>query len=190
MAKNIYIIEGLDRLGKTTLIKNIKNALGYYEVIHFGKPELLDAYFNARYEGEEQILRQKYLYQYNTFLNSMKLVSSNSRLIFDRSWLGEAVYSNLYRGYDGNYVFDLEKEYNLYRKDYIRLILLTEDFKHSKHFKDDGLSFDPMKRQEEQQMFIDAFGKSEICDKIIINVTDINTGVFRNERDILMEAIS
>jgi hypothetical protein len=39
--KDIYIIEGLDRLGKSTLIKNIQHRFGFYQVIHFGKPEIL-----------------------------------------------------------------------------------------------------------------------------------------------------
>ena len=31
-------------------------------------------------------------------------------LIFNRSHLGETVYSPLYRGYSGDYVFDIEKK--------------------------------------------------------------------------------
>jgi hypothetical protein len=42
--KDILIIEGLDRLGKSTLIKNIQHRFGFYQVIHFGKPEILDKY--------------------------------------------------------------------------------------------------------------------------------------------------
>ena len=32
-------------------------------------------------------------------------------LIFNRSHLGETVYSPLYRGYSGDYIFDIEKKY-------------------------------------------------------------------------------
>ena len=38
------IFEGVDRLGKDTLIQGVKNRLGYFQTIHYQKPELLDFY--------------------------------------------------------------------------------------------------------------------------------------------------
>lgn len=193
MSKFVYAIEGLDRLGKSTLIKNIQQQLGFYQVIHFSKPEKLAAYcdpqsaFHILHEGEQNIELQHY--QYACFCNSMKLAQSGAKLIFDRWHLGEAVYSPLYRKYDGNYVFDLERKYKLDETNFVRLILLVEDFNVGKHFVSDGDSFDDTKRKEEQALFVSAFNKSHIVDKLIICVTDPETGNFRPAADILKEAL-
>jgi hypothetical protein len=131
-----------------------------------------------------------YTYQYYTFLNSMKLANSGARLIFDRWHLGEAVYAPLYRGYSGDYVFDLEARYSVQESNYVRLILLVEDFAISEHFVSDGGSFDDTKREAEQKLFIEAFNKSSVKDKRMICVTDPVTGKFRNRQDVLKEALA
>jgi thymidylate kinase len=183
---------GLDRLGKSTLIKNIKHKLGYFQVIHFSKPERLQAYQGAQaYDDNYSLIKNADLlaYQNASFINSMLLVKSGARIIFDRWHLGEAVYSPLYRGYSGDYVFELEKQFSLDSNHAIRLILLTEDFASSKHFVDDGDSFDPGQRKKEQELFIKAFDRSIINDKRIVCVTDTATGNFRPEADILTNAL-
>lgn len=112
-------------------------------------------------------------------------------MIFNRSWLGESVYANMYRGYDGNYVFDLEKIAGIHTLQKTRLILLTEDFDVARHFVDDGESLGPIeKRAEEQARFIEAFNRSIIMDKRIICVTDPETGGFKSKDSILSEALA
>ena len=39
-----WIVEGLDRLGKSTLIENIQNYRGAHQVIHSGKPPVMTFY--------------------------------------------------------------------------------------------------------------------------------------------------
>jgi hypothetical protein len=120
-----------------------------------------------------------------------RMMSTNvvgARIIFDRAHLGEMVYAPLYRGYDGTYVFDLERIYAMDCAFRVRMILLTEDFTISKHFVEDGQSFDPTKRQEEQDKFISAFNSSIIPDKRIVCVTDPSTGQFKEQQQILEEA--
>jgi thymidylate kinase len=173
-------------LGKSTLIEGIRNKLGYYQVIHFSKPEVLD-YYNSVPDGTPQ-----YWYQYFSFVNSMHIAkSAGARIIFDRWHIGEVVYSPMYRGYSGDYVYDLEEKI-LGDTAGIKLILLTEDFKVSRHFVDDGQSLGPSyKREEEQNRFIDAFHRSNIKNKQIINVTnrDGMGGGFRQKWAILEEAL-
>lgn len=189
--KFVYAIEGLDRLGKSSLIEDIIEHQGFYQVIHFGKPKDLKVYSEAYSVGSVGASRGPlYAYQYYTFLNSMKLANSGARLIFDRWHLGEAVYAPLYRGYPGDYVFDLEARYQVADQNMVRLILLVEDFTISKHFVSDGGSFDDSKREAEQQMFIDAFNKSTITDKRMICVTDPATGEFRSRLDVMKEALA
>jgi thymidylate kinase len=190
MAYQIYAIEGLDRLGKSTLIDGILNKKGYYEVVHFSKPRVLSTYQVTKPEGA---VPEKSLplwhYQRASFRNSMLLATSKARLIFDRWHLGEAVYSPLYRGYSGDYVFDFERVYDLDQAYHIQLILLVEDFEVSRHFVDDGESFDVNGRAREQELFIEAFQRSIIPNKRLICVTDRVKGGFRRKDDILAEAL-
>lgn len=192
MSKLVYAIEGLDRLGKSTLIDGVLIKLGYYQVIHFGRPRSLEAYEQS-YDIDGVPASSKALchYQRESFKNSMRLANSGAKIIFDRWFLGECVYSPMYRGFSGDYVFTFERAYGLDENLDLRLILLTENFDISRHLVDDGLSLGSTdKREQEQQLFIDAFNKSIIRDKKIICVTDANTGNFRPKNDILMEALS
>jgi thymidylate kinase len=183
---NQFIIEGLDRLGKDTLINGIQNRLGFHQVLHYSKPELLDCYLRGH---DEQYARLQY--QYASFRAMFKMLNSGAPLILNRSHLGEATYANLYRGYDGDYVFGLEEVAKVQAMNSTRLILLTEDFRVSDHFKDDGLSLGPVsKRAEEQQLFIRSFNKSAFADKRIICVTDQKTGAFKDKNLILDEVLA
>jgi thymidylate kinase len=183
MAKTVYAIEGLDRLGKSTLIEGICNRLGYYEVIHFSKPQNLDIYQHAF--GIPPLS----VYQQESFRNSMLIAKSGARVIFDRWHLGECVYAPMYRKYSGDYVFDLEKSFDMDTVD-VRLILLVEDFGVARHFVDDGESLGAVeKREEEQHRFVAAFNKSIIPDKRIICVTDLGLGGFKPKEWIIDEAL-
>jgi len=175
-----FVIEGVDRLGKDTLIESIQQRLGYFQVVHFQKPRILDAY---------KIFKNSQLkYQEDSFTNAMQMLKSSAKFIFNRSWVGEAVYGPMYRNTDSSYIWKLEQTHNIGQMQDVRLILLVEDFSKSKHFVDDGLSLGSIeKRAQEQQLFIDAFNKSAFPDKKIICVT-AEDGSFRPKDDILAEA--
>ena len=150
MSKQVFGIEGIDRLGKSTLINNIRQKLGYYEVIHFSKPCSLEIYEDTSgVNGVPQKAVPYYHYQAESFRNSMIMAKSGARIIFDRWHLGEAVYADMYRGYDGNYVFDIEKRADMDECSTARLILLVEDFDNSRHFVDDGLSLGSIANRRE-----------------------------------------
>lgn len=182
-----FIVEGLDRLGKSSLIEGIQNKLGYFQVIHYGKPRVLDCYqklFDVCH-GDTPLR----MYQEDSFTEMFAILNSSAGVILDRAHLGECVYAPMYRGYDGDYVFILEKQFSMDRNSQVRLILLTEDFSKSKHFVDDGLSLGTAdKREAEQNLFIEAFNKSILTNKKIICVT-AEDGSFRPKEDILKEAI-
>lgn len=188
----VFGIEGLDFLGKSTLIEGIRQKLGYYEVIHFSKPQKLSAYAETQQvEGVPSESLQVYHYQCESLRNSMLLAKSGARLIFDRWHLGEAVYAPLYRGYSGDFVFRIEEQADIDYASGVRLILLTEDFQTSRHFVDDGESLGPVnKRMEEQERFTAAFNRSIIRDKRIICVTDPSTGSFKSKEQVLAEALA
>lgn len=176
-----FLLEGIDFLGKSSLAKNIQKRLGFHQVMHCGKPIFSSVHAYA------------FQYQRAAFSQLFRLLNEpNYNFIFDRAHLGECVYAPLYRHYSGEYVFELEATYNMGhddRKD-TTLILLTEDFSCSKHFIDDGQSFDISKRDIEQRMFVSAFEKSVIQRKKIICVTDKSTGGFRSFDDITDEVLA
>lgn len=183
MLNNVICIEGLDFLGKTTLVRGLINALGYHQIIHFDKPRPLQYYVEG--SPKESPL---FLYQRDSFINSMHLANSGAKIIFDRWHIGEAVWAPAFRGYDGNYVFDIERDYLTAPA---TLILLVEDFRYSNHFSDDGESLNcESEREEIQNRFIAAMSKSHISDKRIVCVTDVSTGSFRDKNDILNEVLN
>jgi hypothetical protein len=182
-----FLIEGLDRLGKDLLIAGIQNRLGYHAVIHCSKPMLSEFY--AR-QSTADALR---LFQEDTFRTMFSLLCNTSvkGIIYNRAHLGECVYAPLYRGYSGDYVFDLEGAFGASRLADVRLVLLTENFDASRHFRDDGESLGPTaQRRGEQDLFVRAFMSSTFPDKRIVNVTDVGTGEFRAANAILDEVLT
>lgn len=172
------IIEGVDRLGKDTLIKNLLNQLGYFQVVHYQKPELLHKYQadmlermpNAPPETHKQgALRA---YQQESFKNMFSMLASPGRFILNRAHLGEMVYAPRYRKYDGSYVLDLEENDSLVGDalDTTLLILLhTSSFA---FIRDDGESFDFDAKEAEQLDFTRAFERSLFRHKLMVDVHD------------------
>ena len=175
---SIYIIEGIDRIGKSTLVSNIMKNNGFHNVVHYERPMKSPFYNNSLYD-----------YQYASFVSGFELIKNASHLtniIFDRFHLGEYVYAPLYRGYDGNYVFtDLEQTYKNSLDDVKLILLITHDLD---IISDDGESFDYAARGDEQQAFVDAFYNSSIKDKRIIHTT--YNGEWIDPNDIYEAAVS
>lgn len=171
------IIEGVDRTGKDTLIKGIQDRLGFFQVIHYQKPLLLERFVNevSRHKDvQEADVKKEALkaYQKESFRAMFKLMTGmiNPRIICNRAHLGETVYAKRYRGYDGSYVFDIEKQFGYPDgplSQVLLVVLHTTDFS---FISDDGLSFDVTKREEEQTDFIEAYHKSSIPNKVLIDV--------------------
>lgn len=176
-----YIIEGIDRCSKSTLVQAIQHEAGFHQVIHYSKPQQL-AIYNKRLGNP---LRQ---YQYDSFMTGFELLKvKQASLIYDRFHLGETVYSPRYRGYSGDYVFNLEKINGVDNWNHVRLILLTtSDFS---IMEDDGDSFDWSAKEAEQLDFLVAFAKSTFMHKLVINVADGN-GNYKPVEQILNEVLT
>lgn len=201
-----FLIDGIDRLGKSTLIERIQQELGYHLVIHYDKPKVLANYLDTadcikRAEVSETDYDESYrslslenlarrLYQEDANRGMFNLLLNDTPIIFDRTHLGEMVYAPLYRHYNGDYVFEMEKQLLLSKpyttEDTIRLILLTSS--NTVMLLDDGLSFDPTKKNEEQERFISAFNRSAIVNKVIVDVHN-GQGGYRSYDDVFIEAI-
>lgn len=160
------ILEGLDNVGKTSqteqIIKNFPDKPFHklhYSSLPWGKND-----------SRKHISYSEMLYR-DMFRMMVNLSGSRTNLILDRSHLGEAVYSPLYRNYSGDYVFPIEKEYSDFLRDSLFLIVLVNDPK-TLHDREDGLSQsnNELDIQKEIDLFQSAFNKSSIKHKIFINI--------------------
>lgn len=170
----IVIIEGPNRVGKSTQIANLKN---YYEskgmrvhVIHYEHihldptrtytPEAMKDMATVRYDDMLKLA--------NEFAKDPMSV-----IIFDRAHLGECVYGPKYRDYSGEYVFDLEKKYPEFLQNAYEFVFI--DKPENLLAREDGLS--PTQglddKRYEQGAFAGAFVKSNVVHKAIFRIWEI-----------------
>ena len=111
-------------------------------------------------------------------LLSLNLNNSNRNLILNRAHLGEFVYSPIYRGYEAEWIFDLEAEFldsinN--NQSMIKLILLYDSSNDQLLSREDGKSFsesDQNKLDNERMRFLEAFKRSLFKNKCKIDLSD------------------
>ena len=157
------IIEGTDNVGKDTqqdlIIKNFPRKV--FHKVHYSA---------VPFKGKEGIDYSARMYT-DMFEMMMSCKHKDINIIFNRSHLGESIYAPLYRGYNGDYVFDIEKGYVNSLRENLYLITLINDPKIILS-RDDGKSF--YKNEEEVKAEIDGFihahRKSKIKNKLKINV--------------------
>lgn len=190
----LIILEGGDRLGKSTLIEGI---CGYYNydnisIRHFGKPpknlspkEVLDFQFNS-FDNEIRLIESFK----SVFFNQPKYYEDI--VIWNRSHLGEYVYSQMFRG--GN-AKDLEsklltwEEFMLLPLNIeIYLITLTSD---PDFFldKEDGNSFSQTleEKTKELELFKEIHSLSFIKNKLLLKVD--KDGYFKFKKNILDDTL-
>lgn len=171
-----YIIEGIDRLGKSTLAAGLaRTSLEETNIqaseIHLRKPTVNPINLALACGDESKALKYAQMLSYINFFERLH-TNVPFDLIADRGHLGETIYAPLYRNYSGDYVFDMEEAVKD-RDDIILILLATSNLD---MLEDDGESIDYSKRGEEQKMFLDAFEKSKLKHKIMLNVHDIENG--------------
>jgi len=163
------IIEGTDNVGKDTqqdlIIERLEN-LVFHKLHYSSLPFRDDKQLHANYS--------KKMYD-DMFKLMMASKDKDINLIFNRSHLGETVYSPLYRGYSGDYVFDIEKKYTKALRENLYLITLTNN-PHNILKRDDGKSF--YGNEEEVKAEIDGFNRSHklstIKNKLHIDVGNMS----------------
>lgn len=191
----LIIIEGGDRLGKSTLIGKLAEHFNYDNVVirHFGKPpkvfpESVDPLsFQAECFDREGYLVENLLQMENDEYNYYENI-----VIWNRAHLGEWVYGQMFRGIDPdriqNMLENFEERFLMYDDLKVYLILLTADpeFFHS---KEDGHSFSKSidQKTRELNLFDEAFHNSSIDKKIRIKVD--NNGSFRGKDEILNDVL-
>jgi len=164
----IYVIEGQDNVGKSSQIKRLTKYLAnkhrFPLNIHcssFGLPK-------------NQSQSYSEMYYYKLMKEVIRLSEDIYDVILDRSWLGEYVYSPLYRGDSGEYVFEIEKILIKPDDAYgFRLITLVDSsMKNLERDDGDSFSIDPEMKKKEMNLFIEAHERSTIEDKLLIDIRD------------------
>jgi thymidylate kinase len=168
--RNLFIIvEGPDNVGKSTLIKNVKD--------YFNDMTLHNLHYsNVKQPSKEAVIE----YSKKTFNEMFQMMEFQIRfhksgIICDRSHLGEMIYGPIYRDYTGEFVLDIEKTYSNNISLWNNLFLITlVDEPENLIARDDGLSFstDLEKKQTEIDNFCNAHNKSLIKNKLQLNIKD------------------
>lgn len=186
----LLIIEGPDRCGKNTLIKNLTSQSENYVVRHFGKAE-----------GETDFEKRDFQFQF--FKKEFELASTRHRFdmpdkeryprdiwIWNRAHLGEFVYGKMYREtHPEEWVMQMESLYGMDIDPSIYLLLLTADPEFLCK-NDDGQSFSAEigKKTSELHQFDIAFDKSRIMNKMKLNVS--SGGESYLDQDIILDTVN
>ncbi len=173
----IYIFEGMDNCLKDTIIQSLRGSLSpETQVLKFSGPPSVDdkeAYQKRHFKDMFDILAAS--------------VATNSRnIILNRAHLGEYVYSPIYRKYEADWIFNLEKQFlelSSNHNSFTKLVLLYDSDNNQLRKREDGKSLSEMDDENlnsERNRFIKAFNKSHFVNKIQF---DLSTYLIKDERD-------
>lgn len=181
------IFEGCDQVGKSTQIKLLMKHLIDWPAytIHFAN------IFGISSVESEQFSKILYSDMFKLIEDAEK---SKRHLIFDRAHLGEYVYSPIYRNYSGEFIFDIENNFiDTHSFKSIVLFLLVDDPINLIN-REDGKSFSNTLENKtiERNMFVEAYFKSKIENKFLIDVngksiTEVNTEILNKLTGITSE---
>lgn len=158
----VTIIEGVDSTGKGTQIEMLKS-----EYEKKGIPVHIVHYSSVKGIKDKKKVEAYSKKLYKDMFDLGCSTTKENVIIMDRGHLGESVYSPMYRGYSGDYVFDYENELLGFDWQKFKLILFTGDAKEiikRDKARGDGQSFtlDLEKKKEELKKFDEAFEKSKL----------------------------
>lgn len=175
------IIEGCDRTGKDSLIKNLMPYCQNLVITHFSTPsgetDLEKRNFQISSFNKE--FGKSYWFMKSDFFDAPKKGKMNL-LVWNRAHLGEFVYGNLYRQTNPEeWVMKLEEQYEYDKMDNVYLLLLTADPEFLSS-RDDGESFDGSveARKKELANFKSAYDISQIKKKLEIKIDKKYTPVY------------
>lgn len=195
----LIILEGGDRLGKSTLIEGICKHYNYDNMCirHFGKPRKnLDPKNILDYQFECFTKEAKLLHKFIEVTGGDYHRYFDDTMIWNRSHLGEFVYSQMFRNGNGDEIkkrllgweqFNITRMYEQDCKTY--LVTLTADPKFFLE-KEDGNSFSKTleEKTKELELFKDAHEFSTIKNKLLVRVD--NNGEFKGKEEILLEVLN
>lgn len=185
----LLIIEGPDRCGKNTLIKNLTSQAENYVVRHFGSAK-----------GKDDMEKRNFQFQF--FKKEFALAAIRNQFempdkeryprdiwIMNRAHLGEFVYGKMYREtHPEQWVMQMESLFGMDLDPSVHLLLLTAPAEFLCK-RDDGLSFsnNVMQKQAEIAAFKNAFDQSKIINKKIL---DVSNGDEYLDESIILKAVN
>lgn len=173
----LILFDGQDRCMKDTLIEKLRKHLKspYIQVLHEGKPPSDVDQFKWAID------------HYSYMLCNARMTTDSEVAIYNRCHLGEVVWGPKYRGYNADFIFDLENRY-LSSMDDAYLILLT-DSADRLMARDDGKSLTKSitELDDVRREFMNAFDKSCIKNKIHIRLEEV---VFEDVFDVVLNFIA
>jgi thymidylate kinase len=195
----LIIICGGDRLGKGSLIKGLCEYYDYKNIMirHCDKPpKEIESKYVLDYQFECFNKESRLIHRFIQTFGNSEYCYHNNIIIYDRFYLGEYVYSQMFRGGNAKELKQLLIEWEkfnlmrMYEEDCkVYLITLTAD---PEFFliKEDGQSFSKNleDKTRELELFKEAHNFSLIKNKLLVKV-DIN-GEFRGKEEILTEVIN
>jgi len=190
----IIIIEGGDNLGKTSLIENLTKYFDYKNVMirHCDKPPKNLSFKEVlKYQMKVFKQEQKLIFYYLNM--NRKYMYHDNIIIYDRFYLGEYVYSQMFRGGKSDVLKKMLLDFETgFISHEVYLITLTADpeFFFS---KEDGNSFSNKleDKTKELELFKEAHDFSIIANKLYLKVDDFHFAEksFRPKSEILNEVI-
>lgn len=190
----VFVFEGPDNLGKSTIIKSLVNE--YKDVrdiymMHFTGPHCENGEDPFEYQRQMFLSKVKKIITMNQY-NKIAGYKNDDIFILDRSWIGEYVYGQIYRSGDPHKILDLINDCNsMLGYEGIKTVFIRLDADNDfVIFHDDNKSFtsdyDAVKRSEtvsrEIKLFREAFNKMKINSnnavKIGIRVQDDDSITF------------
>lgn len=175
----LLIIEGPDRCGKNTLIKNLTSQSDNVVIRHFG---------TAKGSNDHQ----KRAFQYDFFHKEFEMASKRHNFdmknldrypkdlwIWNRGHIGEFVYGRIYRNTSPEqWVLQMEKLFGFDLDPEVYLLLLHGDPEFLTK-RDDGQSFTNKTegRKKEIESFMYGWQSSSILNKLKLSVTESTDGV-------------
>lgn len=175
MSQKYIIVEGMDRCGKDTQISLIQKRYKHetFHVFHYAKIP-----FKTQNDHLDYNTR---LYK-DMFMMMFENLGGERNFIFNRSHLGESVYAPKYRGYDGDYVFDIESNFSDLLIDPLILITLVNTPEILLEREDGGsLSNNAEDIVYERDAFIRAHNKSLIENKLLVECDKKTIGEIHDE---------
>jgi len=150
-----WYVDGVSYLGKTSLANNLMDELGYFTKIDYMGPKHLNYYA----KNKEIVAPNEYMFATKHHRQVFEMVEGGYRLMLDGGHLKEVAYAPKYFEYSGDYIFDLERQYDTSN---MRMVLLIDS-----SWSEDPDCLDYFRREGEQLDFLKAFEKSSIEDKVI-----------------------
>lgn len=159
----LLVVEGLDRCGKSTLVKSLKTKILNPRIVTLSSsspPIGVDDSWSIQHYS-------------SLFENIATLVETGFMVIFDRFHIGETVYGPVYRGSNTGYIWELEEALISAIGESAYLLLLTDEGKNIAK-RDDGLSLESSASEYDKigSKFKISYDKSVIPNKLQLNITD------------------